>query len=69
MFDGVWFKQCSIGELDELERSLIAKYRPRYNDIGWKPEKRRLDLVINGHHYVLNPDAPVAERQLTLRRL
>ena len=69
LFDEVWFKQCSIGEIDELERSLIAKYRPRYNERNWHPEKRRLDLIINGRHYVLNPDAPVAPRQLMLRRL
>ena len=31
-FDDIWVRPVPIGQLDRVEREMIAKYRPRYND-------------------------------------
>lgn len=30
-FDDVWILGCMLGQLDTLERTMIKKYRPKYN--------------------------------------
>lgn len=32
LFDDIHYQPCGLKELDALERELIAKYRPRYNE-------------------------------------
>jgi excinuclease UvrABC nuclease subunit len=32
LFDDIHYQSCGLKELDALERELIAKYRPRYNE-------------------------------------
>jgi hypothetical protein len=70
LFDRVWFKGCMLGELDDLERSLIAKWRPRYNEVAGPVERRRLDIKVRGRTFTLNPDAPASPRMFDgLRRI
>jgi len=71
LFDRIWFKPCEHGELAVVEQELITRFRPRYNDIGWKAERRELKIVVRGKAYVLNPGCPPAtpRTQVELRRL
>jgi excinuclease UvrABC nuclease subunit len=30
-FDSIWVRSCMLGELDELERSMIKRFQPKHN--------------------------------------
>jgi excinuclease UvrABC nuclease subunit len=67
LFDEVHVRQCALEELDSLERELIARYRPRYNQVHKPAESvaTEVALVINGH--VLKLSARV-KPEMVMRR-
>ena len=58
LFDKVVFKGCMLGELDELERSLIKEFKPRYNEVHRPKMVEEVRLNVGGREVVLNQGGP-----------
>jgi len=56
-FDQILVFPCAIEHLDRLERHMIDKYRPRYNQ-HLKPPGRAETLVLAGIEMTTRPRAP-----------
>lgn len=62
-FDGMHFTAVAPDRLDEVEREMIARYRPRYN-VCLKPSREvpmiaPIDLDFDGAAFIINQPAPV----------
>ena len=66
MFDEVHIQPAPLDKLDELERAMIDRYRPRYN-VQLKastPIRREIPLTINGVALTLNKNLERIERRI-----
>ena len=60
LFDDFSIKACRVEDLDKLERELIAKYRPKYNDLLRSKITKPIELVIQGVALCFNESKPAA---------
>jgi hypothetical protein len=71
-FDAIWVRPCMMGELDELERMMIRKYEPKYNQrhMPAKPPIA-LDMLIDMMPMVstMPPPPPMVRPNASWRRL
>lgn len=58
LFDEVFIKPCSPDRVDDLERELIARFRPKHNTLLQPPPTAPIEIVIGGLTLVAQPKAP-----------
>jgi excinuclease UvrABC nuclease subunit len=68
VFDQIWFRPCQLSDLDNLEKELIQKYLPRYNERHKPIPVIPLDVLLCQPPPFCLPPAP-EPRVLSRRRL
>lgn len=65
-FDQIWVRRCMLGELDSIEREMIRKYQPKYNQqhnpVRQPPPIELGELLRSLIVAVPNPEPPIRRR-------